>query len=75
MKLNKILFGKIGKIIKGKHKNWFIKIEDDREGTGGYYVLICKTFFFDNNVYDDWIENYEDLKQYFLEKKWEIEWQ
>jgi hypothetical protein len=73
--MKEIFYGKIGRIVKGKHENWFIKIEDDRERTGGYYVLICKTNFFDKNVYDDWLENYDDLKQYFLEKKWEIEWQ
>jgi len=73
--MNDILFDKIGRIIRGKHRNWFIKVKDDTKQTGGYYVLICKTNSFKDNVYDDWLENYEDLKQYFLEKKWEIKWE
>ena len=73
--MHNILFDKIGKIIRGKHLNWFVKVEDDTKHTRGYYVLICKTNSFKSNVYDDWLENYEDLKQYFLEKKWKIEWE
>jgi hypothetical protein len=73
--MTEIFLNKIGKIIHGKQKNWFVKIEDDTKRSGGYYVLMCKTFSFDNEVFDDWLENYEDLKQYFSEKKWEIEWQ
>jgi hypothetical protein len=72
--MNDILFNQIGKVIEGKHKNWFIKVIDDTNHTGGYYVLICESNSFINNVYDDWLENFEDLKQYFTEKKWKIAW-
>ena len=72
--MNNILFDKKGKIIQGKHLNWFVKVEDDTKRTGGYYVLICKTNSFIDDVYDDWLENYDDLKQYFLEKKWKVDW-
>jgi hypothetical protein len=70
-----ILFGKIGKIIKGKHINCYVKFEDDTAYTGGYYVLISKTIEFDNEVYDDWLENKTDLEKYIMEKKWEVQWE
>lgn len=72
--MDDIFFDRIGKIILGKHKNWFIKIKDDTKKSGGYYILLSKTNSFNKEVFDDWLENYEDLKQYFFEKEWIIEW-
>jgi hypothetical protein len=68
--MNHIFFDKVGKITQGNHKNWFIEIKDDTKKSGGYYVLLCKTSSFDNEVFDNWLENHEDLKQYFSEKEW-----
>ena len=72
--MNKIEINKYGKIIKGEYKNWFVFIEDDQENTGGYLILIMKTK--ENGPgYDAWVENYEDLKEYFLESDWKIQWE
>ena len=70
----KIPINKYGKIIKGDHKNWLIYIQDDKENTGGYLILYKPSK--DSELgYDDWVEKYEDLKQYFSEANWEIEWE
>lgn len=68
-----IAFNKIGKIIAGDEIGGFIKIIDNSENTGGYYILFCDSIDF-LCVYDSWVKNQEDLNKYFEESKWIIEW-
>ena len=70
----KVKINKYDKIIKGDYEGQFIFIQDDKENTGGYLILISKEKKSDIG-YDSWVEKYEDLKQYFLESKWKIEWE
>ena len=72
--MNEIKVNRYGRIINGDYKGWSVFIQDDKENTGGYLILISQSK--NSNIgYDDWVENYENLKQYFLESKWEIEWE
>lgn len=66
-------FNKIGKIIAGDEMGGFIKIINDIENTGGYYILFSENIDF-VCVYDSWVENQEDLNKYFEESKWIIKW-
>ena len=69
-----IRINQYGKIIQGDYKDWFLFIQDDKENTGGYLILISEEKKSDIG-FDTWVEKYEDLKQYFLESKWKIEWE
>lgn len=57
--------------MKGEYKSWLVFIQYYKKS---YLVLISPSKNPDKG-YDDWVENYEYLKQYFLESKWEIEWE
>lgn len=72
--MNEIKINQYGKIVKGDYKGWLVFIKDDKENTGGYLILISPSKNSDIG-YDDWVLNYENLKQYFLECKWIIEWE
>lgn len=72
--MNEIKINRYGKIIKGDYKGWVVFIQDDKENTGGYLILISQEKKSDIG-FDAWVENYDDLKQYFLESEWEIEWE
>jgi hypothetical protein len=72
--MNKIEINKYGKIIRGEYENWLIYIQDDKENTGGYLILYMPAK--DSKVgYDDWVENNECLKQYFLNSDMEMQWE
>lgn len=70
----KIRIGVKGKILNGKEKDWFVLIQHDSENTGGYLILQAKEIDFSGEGYDNWVENKQELKEYFLETGWEVEW-
>ena len=68
----------VGKIIKGDNPEWFIKIKDDKEESGGFYIFQFKNRIGDNDMgeaYDDWVEKFEDIETYFDDGNWEVEWE
>lgn len=70
-----IRFGEVGVILSGDHQGWQVKILDDTESTGGY--LICTSPNFADSTseaFDDWVEDYDSLKGYFVESNWRIDW-
>jgi hypothetical protein len=73
--MTNIVLDKIGKVLKGDDKGCFIKIVKDTERTKGYYIFICKNKSFTDEVFDYWLEKYDDIPQFFIESKWEIEWE
>jgi hypothetical protein len=70
-----IKINNLGKIIQGDNKGWFIKIIDDRKISGGFLILISPNKDFLEEAYDNWVLNYEELKNHFIESKWIIQWQ
>lgn len=68
-----IQINKVGLILHGSQSGWFVKVVDDSAESGGFLVFTA-----DNQemrgAFDGWVEKYEDLPQYFSEKKWQIEW-
>ncbi len=69
-----ILIGVIGKIISGEEYGRFVKVIDDSENTGGFLILTADDIELSSRGYDNWVEDKERLKCYFLENKWLIEW-
>ncbi len=73
--MTNIQFDKTGLIIKGDNTGWYVKLEDDTENTGGFYIYQFK----ENNEnstegFDNWMETKEDVIGYFEESNWEIKW-
>ena len=63
----------IGKVLKGDGVGSFIKILDDRENTGGFLIIFSQDRSF-TQVFDGWVEDYKNLKQFFEESDWDIDW-
>ncbi len=61
-----------GLILNGEFKDWNIFIEDLDNGEGAYSLLLTSPH--SSKGYDDWVENSHNLKGYFKEAKWEIQW-
>ena len=73
-----IPIGKVGKVIEGEEKGWFIKIEPDNSETKGYYIFLCKNHTFIGGLgegYDDWVDSYESLVEYFKDEDFLVEWE
>ncbi len=68
-----IPFNTFGKIIQGSNKGWFVKLEDDTEGTGGFYIYEMEDMK-GGEGFDSWVEHKEDIKDYFDECNWIIDW-
>jgi len=65
----------IGRIETGDNKGWQVKVEPCSPGSENCLVLISQDFNNPNaEGYDDWVADYESLKQYFIESKWLVTW-
>lgn len=70
--MNKIKLNTKGCILNGEFKDWHIFIEVLDKEEGPYLILLTSP---DNaKGYDDWIENIQNLENYFYEAKWDILW-
>lgn len=68
-----IKYDTLGKILEGENKGWFIKIIDDTENTGGFYIYEFESIEKEQG-FDTWLENENQVKGYFYESEWKIEW-
>jgi len=53
----------VGKVNKGQHAGWFVKVEPD---LGGYYVFFCSITDFESREgkgYDHWYPTLEDAER------------
>jgi hypothetical protein len=70
-----IEFDKIGIIAEGEMKGWYIKIDNDSKNTGGFLIIYNPSpDMSSNSGYDDWVENEECLKKFFLESSLVVDW-
>ena len=70
----------IGKIVKGDNPGWHLKIKDDTESSGGFYIIQFKNKCGKNQMgeaFDDWVETLKDVESYFdsEEEEWEVIWE
>jgi hypothetical protein len=71
-----IKIGVTGKILQGRHKGWFIYVEDDFKNTGGYLILVFNDLnrFNSSEGYDRWAEDKNILLEMFNSAQWKIQW-
>ena len=67
-----IKIGKKGKIIKGEELGNYILIQDDKENSGGYLILLKDETL--DRGFDYWVENYEMLEKFFDQSQWVVDW-
>jgi hypothetical protein len=71
--MSSIRVSTVGKIVAGDELGWYVRVDEDFENTGGYLILTSKTPDM-RQCFDNWVKNIEDLKEYFDEAKWTVEW-
>ena len=73
-----IEINKFGIIQEGESKGWNVYIEDNRQQTGGYLILVTpcsKSIPIELGGYDNWVEDFDALQRYFEEAHWKVKWQ
>ena len=74
-----IKLNKVGRIIRGKSLDWYIKIisgnedNDENYGEEDFFILYSEKAEFVCE-YDGWVEDYEVLLTHFRDYNWVIEW-
>ncbi len=76
MNSDDVKVNKLGKILQGKHKNWYIFVKDDFEESGGFLILLSKDADIDRpgEGYDSWAEDFSTVKKIFQECDWQVDW-
>ena len=74
MVTDKIAVNRIGKITNGDMKNWYIKVLDDTENTGGYLFIESPNIDFRGEGYDNWFLDLKDVLPHIEHCKYQIEW-
>lgn len=70
----KIIFDAPGKIISGEELGRYVKLLDDTQISGGYLILTAASLDMRDDGFDNWVGSMEDLRRYFKEANWIVEW-
>jgi hypothetical protein len=70
-----IPIGQVGRIRAGELPGWFVIVKDDREVTGGLYVVVSSHLDFHGTPHgtDFWVESADDLDQFFEGSGWNVD--
>lgn len=72
-----IPLGVEGCIVNSAHVGHAVRVEDDREKTGGFVVYEWWTGSNgpnDDGSFDSWVENEGSLESFFAESNWAVKW-
>lgn len=67
----------IGTIINSEHPGHHLRVVDDSEESGGFFILNWWPGPDEKKAehgFDDWVQDRAELEQYFLESEWAILW-
>lgn len=64
----------VGRIASGEEQARYVRVEDDREQTGGFLILTAADPGLSTDVADYWVETEADLRAFFDESNWVVEW-
>lgn len=70
-----IRLGAIGRIASGDQQGHYVRVEDDRERSGGYLVLTAADRAFTDDAGDAWVADDGMLQRFFDEANWVVEWE
>ena len=72
-----IKVGVKGKVLQSKkHKGWYIMVDPTGSKSDPYYIYYSTDFDFESSGegYDDWVQDYEAVEEYFKFTNLEVEW-
>jgi hypothetical protein len=72
--MEKVPIGQLGLIVAGPEEGRVIEVVDDSEATGGYLIFTYSDFDRSPEIFDVWVESYEDVLASFGETGWRVEW-
>lgn len=82
--MQEIPFNKIGVIKSSKNPKeigWFITVQDDAVGSGGYKIFTSNNANFEmdfkdssKTTFNNWLEKRNQLQQFFNEAELQVEW-
>lgn len=72
--MTKIELGRCGRILSGFYEGYFVKLHDDSDVTGGYYVFLVDDLSEPTGGGDYWVEDMAALESFVESSQWEIEW-
>lgn len=64
----------VGKILTGHQAGWYVKIQDDREDSGGFLILTAESSEWNGKGFDNWVEDEDSLQKFFIQAGWTILW-
>lgn len=56
------------------YSGYFVKLLDDSDDTGGYYILLVDDLNSPTDGGDYWVGGYAELESFVESSRWEIEW-
>jgi hypothetical protein len=66
-----------GRIVNAACEGHFVRVEDDRANTGGFFVYEWWSGSDgpnDKGAFDSWVESEETLNRFFAESEWTVQW-
>ena len=73
-----IPIGIVGRVANSSQRNHFVRVAHDVDGTNGYLIFEWwdgSNGPNENQAFDGWVKDREDLVKYFEESNWEVVWQ
>lgn len=69
-----IEFDKRGLIESGEDQGSYVLVQDDRNNTGGFRIIIAPDPDFGRDGGDYWVEDEASLQKFFDDSRWVIRW-
>jgi hypothetical protein len=63
-----------GRILSGFYEGYFVKLHDDSEVTGGFYIYLVNDLSAPTDGGDYWVEDRAALEEFAESSQWRIEW-
>ncbi|MFD7339631.1 hypothetical protein ACFV98_27010 [Streptomyces violascens] len=72
--MEKFELEKQGRILSGFYEGYFVKLHNDSDVTGGYYIFLVNDLVAPTDGGDYWVEDLAELESFVESSHWEIEW-
>lgn len=70
----KIELDRHGRILSGFYEGYFVRIHDDSEETGGFYIYLVNDLSAPTDGGDYWVAGRGELESFVESSQWEIDW-
>ena len=63
-----------GLIRTGHMAGYYVRVTDDRQVSGGYFILFSVQSDFEGSYYDEWVLA-EEFAEYVSDCQWDVAWE